>query len=149
VLLRRLYVHRKYLIDPSLTQGNKDGCPGGSFCLTQGYCCPNGEDPSTCALNNGVTLSAGFNTAPVAATSAVPSSSVVSISTTSTSTSTAATYSAPTYSSTVFVGTGSANHSVPVPTASVQPFLGGGSKNQDVTVALVGAIAGAAAWVML
>jgi len=40
-------------------------CPGDSFCLTQGYCCPNGLDPASCALQNGVTLSAGFNTATV------------------------------------------------------------------------------------
>jgi len=130
------------------------GCPGESFCLTQGFCCPNGEDPATCALSNGVTLSAGFNTSPVAASSAPPTatastSTVVSVSTTSTS-STKSTAGVPSYSSTILVGTGSSNHSVPLqPTSSVQPFLGGANKKHDVAVALVGAVAGAAAWGML
>ncbi|KAL9619712.1 MAG: hypothetical protein Q9160_005732 [Pyrenula sp. 1 TL-2023] len=39
---------------------NSYPCPSGSFCLIDGYCCPNGIDPQTCAINNGVSLPAGF-----------------------------------------------------------------------------------------
>ncbi|KAL3456044.1 hypothetical protein BJX64DRAFT_297054 [Aspergillus heterothallicus] len=31
-------------------------CPGGNFCLQDGYCCPDGLDPATCAEQNGITL---------------------------------------------------------------------------------------------
>jgi len=33
-------------------------CPADSFCLTAGYCCPDGMDPATCAKEHGVTLPA-------------------------------------------------------------------------------------------
>lgn len=36
------------------------GCTPRSFCLTKGYCCPDGDDPATCARENGVTLPPGF-----------------------------------------------------------------------------------------
>ncbi|KAL2822914.1 hypothetical protein BJX63DRAFT_1420 [Aspergillus granulosus] len=31
-------------------------CPGGSFCLQDGYCCPDGLDPESCAAELGITL---------------------------------------------------------------------------------------------
>ncbi|KAL2050461.1 hypothetical protein ABVK25_009295 [Lepraria finkii] len=70
-----------------------DGCPGGSFCLTQGYCCPDGDDPATCASQFGVTLSSGFipgqtvavGTASSAASTSAPSSAPVSETAVSTS----------------------------------------------------------------
>ncbi|KAL2838612.1 hypothetical protein BJY01DRAFT_237390 [Aspergillus pseudoustus] len=31
-------------------------CPGGTFCLQDGYCCPDGLDPQSCADELGVTL---------------------------------------------------------------------------------------------
>jgi hypothetical protein len=37
-------------------------CPNGSFCLVDPYCCPDGEDPNTCAAEKGVTLSSTFVT---------------------------------------------------------------------------------------
>ncbi|KAL1795897.1 hypothetical protein ACET3X_006121 [Alternaria dauci] len=36
------------------------GCPGGDYCLVEGYCCPKEVDPQACALEFGVTLPADF-----------------------------------------------------------------------------------------
>jgi hypothetical protein len=43
---------------------NSWGCPGGSFCLVQDLCCPDGLDPETCAEQNGVDLPPNFSTVP-------------------------------------------------------------------------------------
>jgi len=50
-------------INPDLGEtccDNKWGCPGGSFCLVQDLCCPDGLDPKTCAAQNDVTLPPDF-----------------------------------------------------------------------------------------
>ncbi|KAI9861146.1 MAG: hypothetical protein M1824_002644 [Vezdaea acicularis] len=60
-------------------------CPADSFCLVQGYCCPAGEDPATCAINNGVTLPSDFNTAPLPSATPAPSASSYSNSSMTTS----------------------------------------------------------------
>lgn len=39
---------------------NKWGCPAGSFCLVQDLCCPDGLDPASCAVENGVELPDDF-----------------------------------------------------------------------------------------
>jgi len=35
-------------------------CPASAFCLVEGTCCPNGQDPKSCAAAQNVTISAGF-----------------------------------------------------------------------------------------
>jgi hypothetical protein len=45
-------------------------CPNGSFCLVDPFCCPNGEDPNTCAAEKGVTLSSTFVTPSATSVSA-------------------------------------------------------------------------------
>jgi hypothetical protein len=105
------------------------GCPGGSFCLTNGYCCPNELDPNTCALNNGVSLTAGFNTNPVPPTPAAtatgsPSGTVPTIGTP------AATYS---------ISTGKVTATT---TQTTEPFLGGSGKADSMAGAVVAAVAG-------
>lgn len=73
-----------------------DPCPAGSFCLVKGYCCPDGIDPKTCAINNNVELPADFNIAsatkqaPPAATETTASVEVSSGPATVTSTATVA-----------------------------------------------------------
>src|SRR5450755_3641893 len=55
-------------------------CASGAFCLIDGYCCPNGEDPKACALSNSVALPATFvgpTTTPVVSNSGSSSSSYV------------------------------------------------------------------------
>jgi hypothetical protein len=50
-------------INPDLGEtccNNLWGCPGGSFCLVQDLCCPDGLDPATCAAQNDVTLPPDF-----------------------------------------------------------------------------------------
>jgi len=52
--------------NPDISQtccSNSWACPSGSFCLVSPYCCPNGQDPKTCAAANGVSLSSDFMTA--------------------------------------------------------------------------------------
>jgi hypothetical protein len=142
------------LIQCILTNENIDGCPGESFCLTQGYCCPTGEDPATCAQNNSVTLSAGFNTFPVSLPSAPagPATPAAPVSTTleTTTTSSIPGYTAPAYSTPVAGATGSANYSVPgQPSTSVQPFLGAANREHNVAITFLGALAGIAAFGML
>ncbi|KAI9884576.1 MAG: hypothetical protein M1823_003648 [Watsoniomyces obsoletus] len=46
-------------------------CPTGSFCLTEGKCCPDGIDPVTCAMEQGVMLPIDFD--QDAATRSAPS----------------------------------------------------------------------------
>ena len=36
-------------------------CPKGSFCLVDGFCCPDGLDPTSCAADEGVSLPADFS----------------------------------------------------------------------------------------
>jgi len=50
--------------------GGTYACPGGSFCLVEPYCCPNGLDPQSCAEQHGITLPAGYSgaTQPPAST---------------------------------------------------------------------------------
>ncbi|KAK1753160.1 hypothetical protein QBC47DRAFT_53380 [Echria macrotheca] len=53
----------------------KWGCPGGSFCLVQDLCCPNGLDPKTCAIQNSVELPPDFSapaTSPPSSVTAAP-----------------------------------------------------------------------------
>ncbi|KAL3449961.1 hypothetical protein BJX65DRAFT_305425 [Aspergillus insuetus] len=49
-----------YCYDPSIGQtccpDGTWGCPSETFCLQDGYCCPDGLDPETCAEQNGITL---------------------------------------------------------------------------------------------
>jgi hypothetical protein len=49
------------------------GCPGGSFCLVDGLCCPDGLDSQTCARNNGVSLPPDFGTSAAPSTKYYPS----------------------------------------------------------------------------
>jgi hypothetical protein len=59
-------------INPDLGEtccDNKWGCPGGSFCLVQDLCCPDGLDPKTCAAQNDVTLPPDFVIPSATATS--------------------------------------------------------------------------------
>jgi len=64
------------------------GCPSESFCLIDGLCCPAGEDPATCAVDNSVTLPPGFTIptvaplSPASETAVASSTSVAAISST-------------------------------------------------------------------
>jgi hypothetical protein len=50
-------------------------CGTGSFCLTDGWCCPDGIDPETCAKNNDVPWPiVAAAAAPASSSSAAPSS---------------------------------------------------------------------------
>ena len=40
---------------------NTWACPSGNFCLIENVCCPDGLDPATCAVDNGVSLPADFS----------------------------------------------------------------------------------------
>jgi hypothetical protein len=118
-----------------------DACPGGSFCLTQGYCCPNELDPSTCALNNGVSLSAGFNTEAVPPTPAASASSSATYSGAEPSPTTDApsVYSNPPYiSSTDY----SINTALATSSHTVTPFLGSSGKVDGAVGFVIGAVAG-------
>ncbi|KAK0648580.1 hypothetical protein B0T16DRAFT_456047 [Cercophora newfieldiana] len=67
-------------INPDLGEtccDNKWGCPGGSFCLVQDLCCPDGLDPKTCAAQNDVTLPPDF-AIPSATSGSSPGPSVSS-----------------------------------------------------------------------
>jgi hypothetical protein len=108
-----------------------DGCPGGSFCLTNGYCCPNGLDPNTCALNNGVSLAAGFNTNPVPPTPAATATGSLS-GTVPTAGTPPATYTTSTGQLTATATT----------TQMTEPFLGGSGKVDRAVGAVIAAVAG-------
>jgi len=49
--------------NPSLGQsccGASWACPSSAFCLVEGTCCPNGQDPKSCAAAQNVTITPGF-----------------------------------------------------------------------------------------
>ncbi|KAL6232478.1 hypothetical protein BDW75DRAFT_19513 [Aspergillus navahoensis] len=75
-------------------------CPVGSFCLQDGYCCPEGLDPQTCAEQNGITLTSDEPTSSTTSSSTSTSSTPV-IPTTSETTATNTPTSTPTSSSAV------------------------------------------------
>lgn len=53
--------HTNHVISAFLCSHNfPGGCPGGDYCLVEGYCCPKEVDPQACALEFGVTLPADF-----------------------------------------------------------------------------------------
>lgn len=108
-----------------------DGCPGGSFCLTKGYCCPNELDPATCALNNGVTLSEGFNTNAVPPTPAATATDTTSVAATVTPT------------GNPFPHANASASTTGRPSSSVTQFEGGAERIYGVASLVIAAGAGA------
>lgn len=88
-------------------------CPSGSFCLINGYCCPNGLDVATCAAENGVTLPAGFTTSgaasPSSSAAAAAATGTGAITTTATSNYTVIPTGVPTTSAPITPFTGAAS----------------------------------------
>jgi len=84
-------------------------CPSGSFCLIDGYCCPNGLDAATCAAENGVTLPADFSTSTSSAAAAAATSATAAVSATVTSNYTVIPTGAPTTSAPITPFTGAAS----------------------------------------
>jgi len=103
-------------------------CPGGSFCLVDPYCCPNGLDPQSCAEQHGVTLPAGYSSATLPPTT--PSSVVSGGPTTPPATPPAVVTTAPP----VFQNsTTPGAPTVPaVPTSSSNPLFTGGASSQNI-----------------
>ncbi|KAL4886592.1 hypothetical protein BJY04DRAFT_177981 [Aspergillus karnatakaensis] len=59
----------------SCCPGGTWACPGGSFCLQDPYCCPDGLDPETCAEQFGITLDPTTTAEPTSTTESSSSSS--------------------------------------------------------------------------
>ncbi|KAF2402881.1 hypothetical protein EJ06DRAFT_527862, partial [Trichodelitschia bisporula] len=85
-------------------------CPSGSFCFLSPFCCPEGQDPKTCAANNGFSLTNSFK-APLATGKAVSGNKTASVTKVYNTNDTAAyaptatgTYAAPTPTKSTFTG---------------------------------------------
>lgn len=141
-----------------------DPCPAGSFCLVKGYCCPDGVDAETCAIDNGVELPDDFNIssatkpAPPAATETTASVEVSSAPATVTPIATVvppfpipsgtgrspvASGTAPAPAGTGLSGTGGPGGSAPRPSSTLSPFTGAAS-SLNVVGGLFGALLGLA-----
>ncbi|KAL2866093.1 uncharacterized protein BJX67DRAFT_148008 [Aspergillus lucknowensis] len=52
--------------------GGEYACPTGSFCLQDGYCCPDGLDRETCAEEFGITLNPTTTPTPTSSRPVIP-----------------------------------------------------------------------------